>query len=288
VGYVAVAHGAWRVWGTPEWIEHVPALVAASAASAGGAGEAAEARWMHRSKHARTRRVEVGGRQVYVKAYHRYRWRDVLAQAVRPTKAEHALRVSVRLEEAGFRVPRPVACGVQRRWGIVLGAFFVAEAVEARDVRCVITDLGSRHSPADKRWMLRRLGAEVGALHEAGVYHGDLVPPNVRVRGEAEDAELFFMDHDRTRVRRRAVSLRQARRNLVQLNRFVVPALTATDRWRVFRAYCQARGLGSRVGRRLARRVVRGTVQRRRVLDGIEQAGRMSFRMLMRPSGPVP
>jgi len=276
-GYVAVARDGWSVWVEPGWIGQVPMLLAAITAEGG---------WIHRSKHARTRSVDVGERRVYLKTYHHYRWRDVIMEVVRATKAEHALGVSVVLRGAGFRVPRAVACGVRRRWGVVRGAFFVSEDVEARDVRCVIADLGSRRSPADKQQMLQRLGAEIGALHEAGIYHGDLVPPNVRVRGEGDRVELIFMDHDRTRVCRGAVSLRQARRNLVQLNRFVVPAVTATDRWRVFRAYCQARRLDSRVAKRLARRVVRGTVQRRRVFDGVERAESMSFRTLMRTSGP--
>jgi tRNA A-37 threonylcarbamoyl transferase component Bud32 len=276
-GYVTVVREGWRVWIDPGWADRVGMLLAASAAADG---------WVHRSKHARTRVVEAAGRRVYLKAYHRYRWRDVVLEVVRPTKAERAFRVSLALERLELRAPRPVACGVRRRWGVVRGAFLAAEDVEARDVRCVLAELGSLRSPADKRRMLRRLGAEVAALHEAGIYHGDLVPPNVRVRGHGDGVELVFMDHDRTRLCRGAVSLRRARRNLVQLNRFVVPALTATDRWRVFRSYARTRRLDARAAERLARRVVAGTVERRRTVDGIEQAARLSFRMLMRTGGP--
>lgn len=276
-GYLALVRAGWRLWVDPGWADRVAILLAANADATG---------WIHRSKHARTRALDVGDRRVYLKAYHHYRWRDVVLEIVRPTKAEHALRMSLALEAMGLGAPRPVACGVRRRWGIVRAAFLVAEDVEARDVRCVLSDLGSRRSPADKRRMLHRLGVEVAVLHEAGIYHGDLVPPNVRVREDGDGVELVFMDHDRTRMCRGAVSLRQARRNLVQLNRFVVPALTATDRWRVFRAYCQTRRLDARVAKRLARRVVAATVRRRRILDGIEQAESLSFRMLMRTSGP--
>jgi tRNA A-37 threonylcarbamoyl transferase component Bud32 len=276
-GFMVVKRDGWSLWIDAGWANRVGMLVAANADEEG---------WVHRSKHARTRILAVADRRVYLKAYHHYRWRDVVMEIVRPTKAEHALRMSLTLEGMGVRAPRPVACGVRRRWGIVRGAFLAAEDVEARDVRCVLADLGSHRSPVDKRRLLRRLGAEVAALHEAGIYHGDLVPPNVRVRGEGDGVELVFMDHDRTRKCRGEVSLRHARRNLVQLNRFVVPTLTATDRWRVFRAYCGARRLDDRAAERLARRVIEGTVQRRRDFDGIEQAERLSFRMLMRTGGP--
>jgi len=278
-GYVAVVRDGWSMWVASSWIECVPTLLAANAAREG---------WMRRSKHARTRSVEIGDRRVYLKTYHRYRWRDAVLEILRPTKAERALRASVALQAAGFRVPRPVACAVRRRWGAVRGAFFVAEDAGGRDLQTAIADLGSRRSPSEKWRLLRRLGAEVGALHQGGVYHGDLVPPNVRVRAEGDGIEVLFMDHDRTRVRLggRVVSLRQARRNLVQLNRFVIPSLTATDRWRVFRAYCRARTLDARLARELARRVMRATARRRRVIDGVARADHMSFRVLMRTVGP--
>ena len=134
-----------------------------------------------------------------------------------------------------------------------------------------------------KRVLLRALGREVGRLHEAGFVHGDLVPPNVRVAGTG----FVFLDHDRTRRSRTLVRL-SARRNLVQLGRFVVSGLTATDRARVLGAYAEVRSLSRAARHRLARWAMRKTVARRCAIDGIpaETAAGVGFRELMRSGGP--
>ena len=79
-----------------------------------------------------------------------------------------------------------------------------------------------------------------------------------------------------------------ARRNLVQLGRFVVPGVTLTDRARVLAAYATGRRLSRAARRRLARWVVRKTTARRCAIDRIPPAvaERAGFRELMRSGGP--
>jgi hypothetical protein len=103
------------------------------------------------------------------------------------------------------------------------------------------------------------------------------------VRGD----DFVFLDNDRTRRSRLLVAL-GARRNLVQLGRFVVPRLTATDRARVLRAYATGRGLGRGRRRRLAAWIVNRIVARRCAIDSIApaDAARAGFRQLMRSGGP--
>jgi hypothetical protein len=109
------------------------------------------------------------------------------------------------------------------------------------------------------------------------------VPANVRVVGE----RLVLLDNDRTRRSRLLVQL-TARRNLVQLGRFVVAGVTMSDRVRVLRAYAATRGLSSTARRRLARWVVRKVTARRAAIDRIPSAvaARVGFRELMRSGGP--
>jgi hypothetical protein len=130
-----------------------------------------------------------------------------------------------------------------------------------------------------KRDLLRRLGIEVARLHAAGFVHGDLVPPNLRWR----DGTFVFLDNDRTRR-----GWLGARRNLVQLGRFVVPGVTASDRARVLHAYARARGLDRRHRHRLGAWVMRKVVARRCAIDRIplDTAARAGFRALMRSGGP--
>jgi len=73
---------------------------------------------------------------------------------------------------------------------------------------------------------------------------GDLVPANVWLLRSAAGDRLALLDHDRTRAGGTPACWRRARRNLVQLNRFVLPGVLATDRARVYRAYAAGRGPG--------------------------------------------
>jgi hypothetical protein len=277
--FVAMACGPWRLWVAPRWTPLVEAVVAAQAATGG---------WVHGSKHARTRRIEIAGAPAaYLKTYHAYRWVSVLKDCARPSKARRALMMSEALRQAGFPVAPVAVAGERRLLGWLRGAFLVSEAMDAPDAIAFVAALagagdagGSRL--ARKRRFLRTLGQHVARLHAHGFCHGDLVPANVRVRGADAAVEIVLLDHDRTRHGRRPVALRHARRNLVQLNRFVVPGLTAADRWRVFTAYCTGRGIAPGARRRLARWVIAKTVERRRDFDGVREAERLGFRALMR------
>jgi aminoglycoside phosphotransferase (APT) family kinase protein len=136
--------------------------------------------------------------------------------------------------------------------------------------------------PAERRALLRRLGAEVARLHEAGFVHGDLVPSNVLAR----DDGFVLLDHDRTR-RGRLLVWWGARRNLVQLGRFVVPGVGVSDRWRVLAAYADRRGLSRRARRRLARWVAAKVTARRIAIDRLppDEARRAGHARLMRSGG---
>jgi hypothetical protein len=276
--FLRVVREGWQVWAMPGWLPQVGAIIER-------AHRADE--WVYQSKHARTRRLDLpGAPPAFLKAYRPYRWTGVLKDAVRPSKALRALVMSGELERAGLAAARVLAAGERRRFGILRGAFLVTEELDAPDVRDFIGALAAGGSVKVKRCFLGMLGRHVARLHEAGFCHGDLVPTNVRVRGGSVEPEIVLLDNDRTCMRSRPVRLRQARRNLVQLNRFVVKGLTAADRWRAFRAYCASRHLDHDETRHLGRWVINKTIERRRRFDGIEAAGRMSFRALMRVPDP--
>jgi aminoglycoside phosphotransferase (APT) family kinase protein len=178
------------------------------------------------------------------------------------------------LAAAGFGAPTALLVATRGRAGLL-----VTREVGGEDLLAA----AAHAPPAARRGLLRALGAEVGRLHAAGFVHGDLVPANVRVR----DGRFIFLDHDRTR-RSRLVVLLAARRNLVQLGRFVVPGVTLAGRARVLDAYARARGLGRRARRRLAAWVIAKTIARRCAIDAIPpaEAARAGFAALMRSGGP--
>ena len=253
-GWTRWADAGWRGWraasagGVEAWL----------AAAASGDGRT--------SRHARTLRV--GG--AWVKTY----------PAPAGRRALHAWRIGGTLARAGFAVPEVLLVARRRGEGLLVTGDVGGDDLLAALARC---GAGGAVGRARKRALLRRLGETVGRLHAAGFVHGDLVPPNVRVRDDA----LVLLDHDRTR-RGRLLVWWGGRRNLVQLGRFVVPGVTVADRTRVLRAYATTRRVPRRARRRLARWLVGKITARRCAIDGIPPAvaHAAGFRALMRAGGP--
>lgn len=247
----------WAAAGWRGWIDPLASVDAAACLAAAASGEG------RASRHARTHALAQRDGTVFVKSY----------AAPAGWRARRALRMGRALARAGFGAPAVVLAAWRGGAGVLVtrdaGGEDLLAALEARR--------------AAKRALLGRLGAEVGRLHRAGFVHGDLVPPNIRVVGTG----FVLLDNDRTRRSHLLVRL-AARRNLVQLGRFVVPGVTLADRTRVLAAYAAARGLSSGARRRLARWVVAKTTARRCAIDRIpaEVAALAGFRELMRSGGP--
>jgi lipopolysaccharide kinase (Kdo/WaaP) family protein len=252
------AYAAWRTAGWMGWLDPQADVDPAACLAAADAGAG------RRSRHARTVRLTVREGAVWVKAY----------PAPGAVRAMRAFWVGRALAAAGFAVPAVVLVARRGQEGLL-----VTRDVGGRDLIAAVTAAG----PAERRALLRRLGAEVARLHEAGFVHGDLVPPNVRLVGDA----FVLLDNDRTR-RSRVLVWIGGRRNLVQLGRFVVPGVTLTGRTRVLGAYAASRGLSRRARRRLGQWVARKIVSRRCAIDHIapDAAARAGFRTLMRSGGP--
>jgi Lipopolysaccharide kinase (Kdo/WaaP) family len=253
--YVRWSCGGWRGWRAAE----VPFDVDACLAAAGGGGG-------RRSRHARSLAIETSHGVCHVKSYPPPDGRRAL----------HAFAMGRALAALGFAAPVALLAGRHGPAGLLVTADAGGEDLLVALARLASPGADTR---ARKRDLLRRLGAEVARLHAAGFVHGDLVPPNLRWR----DGAVVFLDNDRTR----RVWL-GGRRNLVQLGRFVVPGVTASDRARVLHAYASARGLDRRRRHRLGAWVMGKIVARRCAIDRIpaETAARAGFRALMRSGGP--
>ena len=200
------------------------------------------------SRHAWTRALEAADAGLWLKVY----------PAPDGRRAWRAWRMGQALSGAGLPVAEAVLVGRRGQMGLL-----VTREVGGQDLMQVV----ARARGAAKRDLLRSLGCAVGALHTAGFVHGDLVPSNIQVR----DGAFVLLDHDRTR-RGRFLVWWGARRNLVQLGRFVVAGVTAADRGRVLRAYADRRGLSRRARHRLARWVARKIVARRIAIDRLSAA----------------
>lgn len=283
--------GHWRVWtrdpdeiSAPAWLAAVETLVA-------GGGS------LHRSKHADTYRWSRPEGEIYVKVYRRYRRWTAFKDWFRPSKAANVGQVSAALAARGFLVPEVLGVGEERRTLTARASWCATAALEGEPIADRLAGLASS-APATrragehatllraKRGVLDALGREVARLHGAGIVAGDLVPANVWIALLDAELQIAFLDHDRTRVRMGPAPWRASRRNLVQLNRIVVPGLVATDRLRVWRAYAAARAWSRPDARRRLPWVIAKTVARRRAERGVVIPRGAGFRTVMRADGP--
>ena len=244
-----------------------------------------------RQDHPESIRLKLQGRSedVFLKIYSPGGAGTGLKDLFRVSKALRHWQQSLALSGCGFRVPTVIAVGEQRRFRRVERSFILTEWTDATSVSTFLRGADSRATPLGstqkKRAYIRQLGYEIGRMHELGFVHGDLVLSNVLVGFHPHGPSFYYIDHDRTRRYPEWLPQTLWKRNLVQLNRLVVPGITLSDRMRFFRAYATAqskmRGLKP-LG--LLRWLESRTRRRRFECDGV--AGNVSFRELMRWNGP--
>ena len=237
------------------------------------------------NKHPRTLRLESG---YYLKIYSPPRGAARIKDAMRNSKAMRALNQTDALSRLGFHAPPVVAAGEERVGGVLRSAFLLMREIEGRPLIQVLRErfvppLDRTQIRQKRRW-LGELAGEVRRMHANGFVHGDLVPSNVFVGFDGKDGAVFYlMDHDRTRRYPRGLPHLLWRRNLVQLNRIVLPGVSLQDRMRFARVYLGKERWGKKE-RQLIRWLERRTRRRRKECERIE--AKVSFRELMRWNGP--
>lgn len=227
------------------------------------------------------------GVQFYLKVYGRSDLLGRIKDLMRDSKAFRALKQSEALAESGFSVPLPVAAGEERELGVLKRAFILTLGIDGLLLPHHIRDhyfppLEPRRL-REKRKYLRQFAEEIRRLHDSGFVHGDLVPYNILVSQEGGTVRFFYLDNDRTRRYPRWLPQALWKRNLVQLNRFVLPGISLQDRMRFLRSYLGKRAWGA-TERRLVRWLEEKT--RKRWADFAPAAKSVSFRRLMQWGGP--
>ena len=243
-------------------------------------------------EHPQTRRLRVGqaGERAdhYLKIYYPSSGAGVIKDLFRDSKAMHALKQGEALSQLGFHVPPAVAGGEERDLGVLRRAFLLTLEVAAQPLATVLRERFAppldRPAVRRKRKWLRQLALETRRLHQHGFVHGDLIASNILVGlGEDGGVTFFYMDNDRTRRYPAWLPHLLRRRNLVQLNRIVLPGISLQDRMRFLRVYLGEKLWGTRE-RRLIHWLERRTRRRRKECERIE--AKVSFRELMRWNGP--
>ena len=151
----------------------------------------------------------------------------------RGSKARRELAIAEALAARGVPVVVPLAAGERRRAGRLIECFLLAPLLDgAVDLRRLWSEPAL--PAAERRRLLRSLGALVRRAHDAGLDQDDLAPNNVLVSGDAMD-ELRLVDFERARLRS-WVGACARRRALAKLAR-AAAGLSAAQRLRFLRAY---------------------------------------------------
>ena len=258
----------------PESRESMVALALATAAGTAG-------KRVRRSLHADTSLVELGNQDLFIKTIRPARGLKRFRRLVRGGAAEHGLAIAAALQRDGFRAPAPILWGSEQPSGreIIVTA-------RARGILMprVLREAG--RDPRHKRALLRALGAEIARLHLGGYLHGDLTPFNILLSSDEAD-RFILLDHERTRRTWLSRFTRPRLRNFVQLGHFSLPALTRTDRMRVWCGYAEVyqspgrrselRRLGRMIQKRLAKDLRKAAaLSRRTAAQG--EAGKVPWR----------
>ena len=204
-----------------------------------------------------------GLRTAYLKRYFPRSVADHIKHLFRPGRAERAFRAALMLEASGFATPPVLAAAFGRGLGSHREQVLATAGAEgALPVHRWLEQNNSDRVRAlrFKRRLIRAFGAEIGRLHNAAIFHGDLRVGNILAKPDGGSWDFYFLDNERSRKFRRLRWYYRVK-NLVQVNMHRED-VTDTDRMRFFRAYFAQSGLDRRKSRALARTVAAKTTRR--------------------------
>lgn len=228
------------------------------------------------SRNTSCRLACVEGSPFFLKLYRPRRLLDKL-YVLRKSRSQRAWEGGMLLIEKGFMTPSLIAQGDIIKGCFVEKTFLITGAIEGSlNLYEYLETFTKGGSIEKKREFFAAMGALIGRLHTAGIFHGDLRPGNVLVKASGEDIQFYFIDNERTKLFPGGIPLRLRIKNLVQINMIVMPQVTSSDRMRFFNAYLSenrelktgARELMRRVSLRTRERLSKKIVSSREKDDG--------------------
>jgi len=147
---------------------------------------------------------------------------------LRRSKARRSYEHAVRLLDAGFLTPRPIAWSERRKGIKLLDSYYICEYIDLPNIR----DWGQM---PDADTLIDALGGYMLQLHRAGVFHRDFSPGNILV-DRLPDGKYRFHLVD---INRMSFGVTD-RRRLMSMFRSI--SLDPADTSRLARAYARAAG----------------------------------------------
>jgi len=180
------------------------------------------------------------GEEFFFKEFHERGLKDKLKKFFCSTRSRRAFRAGQVLLAKGFLTPVAVVEGIEKTLFFKGRDFLITQAVPGERTYQYFAAHFRTPLPyetvADKRALIDAAGREIGRLHRAGIFHGDLRVGNIIIDGRSSTARFFFIDNERTQFYRE-IPEKKRLKNLVQLNMVLLPQITRTDRLRFLRGY---------------------------------------------------
>jgi tRNA A-37 threonylcarbamoyl transferase component Bud32 len=160
---------------------------------------------------------------------------------IRGSRCERAIGKGEILRQRGFLTPTVICWGKKGN-----RHFMITEGLRAISL---LTHIENNWIPPlmgeeleAKRELIARLAKDIANLHSAGICHGDLKVNNLLIRQSDSELDFYFIDNERNAYFSGPAPRRFIQKNLVQLNRQLLPNVTRQDRLRFFKAYSKTYG----------------------------------------------
>ena len=188
---------------------------------------------------------------------------ETIKGLIKGSRCERAIRKGEILRQRGFLTPT-VLC-----WGKKGNRYFmITEGVSAISL---LTHIENNWIPPlvgekleAKRELIASLAKHIANLHSAGICHGDLKVNNLLIRQLDSELDFYFIDNERNAYFSGPAPRRSIEKNLVQMNRQLLPNVTRQDRLRFYKAYSKTYGgFASSEEKQVVRRINQATLARR-------------------------
>jgi hypothetical protein len=205
---------------------------------------------VHRSRVGVVTRTSAG---LCVKEWYGRGWKDALRARPFGSKAMAAWRAARGFCDRGVGTPEPLAV-IEEKGGCGSCYLVTRFHENARPLNRLARDMAAApDSAAEQQAVARAVGLEVGKLHAAGVYHGDLSAKNFLVEQSNGGWKASIIDLDNVRFWR-PLTRRRRLKSLSQLND-LPDGISLRGRIAFVRAYnaCGSYTIGRRAMKEIAR-----------------------------------
>jgi tRNA A-37 threonylcarbamoyl transferase component Bud32 len=188
---------------------------------------------------------------------------ETMKSLIRGSRCQRAIRKGEMMRQRGFLTPAVLCWGKKGNRHFMITEGLNAISLLTYIAREWVPPLVGEELKA-KRELIEKFGRQIGNLHKAGVCHGDLKVSNILIRQAGNEIDFYFIDNERNEYFSGSCPRRLIEKNLVQINRALLPNLSQQDRLRFFKTYSKTYGgFASSDEKKVIKRISQKTRERR-------------------------